>query len=62
MAKRGMVIRSLVYGSVAGWATVESDKTINDFFADIATGRKSPADAAKSLDAHLSQALNAPAQ
>ena len=29
---------------------------------DIATGRKSPADAAKSLDAHLSQALNAPAQ
>ncbi|MEY9861150.1 N,N'-diacetylchitobiose transport system substrate-binding protein [Catenulispora sp. GAS73] len=48
--------------AVAGWATVESDKSINDFFADIATGRKSPADAAKTLDAHLSQALNAPAQ
>ena len=32
-----------------------SDKSINDFFADIATGRKSPADAAKSLDAHLTR-------
>jgi len=53
---------SVATPAVAGWATVESDKTINDFFADIATGRKSPADAAKSLDAHLSQALNAPAQ
>ncbi|GAA1984408.1 extracellular solute-binding protein [Catenulispora subtropica] len=46
--------------AVAGWATVESDKSIDDFFADIATGRKSPAEAAKSLDAHLDQALNAP--
>ncbi|NUR29906.1 MAG: extracellular solute-binding protein [Catenulispora sp.] len=46
--------------AVAGWATVESDKSIDDFFADIATGRKSPAEAAKSLDAHLNQALNAP--
>jgi N,N'-diacetylchitobiose transport system substrate-binding protein len=45
--------------AVAGWATVESDKSIDDFFADIATGRKSPADAAKSLDEHLDQALNA---
>jgi N,N'-diacetylchitobiose transport system substrate-binding protein len=42
-----------------GWATIESDKSINTFFADIATGRKSVADAARDFDAHLSQALNA---
>jgi N,N'-diacetylchitobiose transport system substrate-binding protein len=42
-----------------GWATIESDKSINQFFADIATGRKSVAQAAKDLDAHLDQALNA---
>ena len=53
---------SVATPAVAGWATVESDKSINDFFADIATGRKSPAEAAKSLDAHLAQALNAAAQ
>ncbi|ACU76030.1 extracellular solute-binding protein family 1 [Catenulispora acidiphila DSM 44928] len=53
---------SVATPAVAGWATIESDKSINDFFADIATGRKSPADAAKTLDAHLNQALNAPAQ
>ena len=53
---------SVATPAVAGWATIESDKSINDFFADIATGRKSPADAAKTLDAHLDQALNAPAQ
>ena len=53
---------SVATPAVAGWATVESDKSINDFFADIATGRKSPAEAAKTLDAHLTQALNAPAQ
>jgi N,N'-diacetylchitobiose transport system substrate-binding protein len=38
---------------------VESDKSINTFFADIATGRKSVADAARDFDAHLDQALNA---
>jgi N,N'-diacetylchitobiose transport system substrate-binding protein len=42
-----------------GWATVESDKSVNTFFADIATGRKSVADAARDFDAHLNQALNA---
>jgi N,N'-diacetylchitobiose transport system substrate-binding protein len=42
-----------------GWATVESDKSINQFFADIATGRKNVAQAAKDLDAHLAQTLNA---
>lgn len=53
---------SIATPAVAGWATVESDKSINDFFADMATGRKTPAAAAKSLDAHLNQALNASAQ
>ncbi|WP_201776376.1 extracellular solute-binding protein [Streptacidiphilus carbonis] len=42
-----------------GWATIESDKSINTFFADIATGRKTTAQAAKDFDAHLDQALNA---
>lgn len=42
-----------------GWATIESDKSINTFFADIATGRKSVADAARDFDAHLTPALNA---
>jgi N,N'-diacetylchitobiose transport system substrate-binding protein len=42
-----------------GWATVESDKSIKDFFGDIATGRRSPAAAAGAFDAHLDQALNA---
>lgn len=53
---------SVATPAVAGWATIESDSSINNFFADIATGRKSPADAAKELDAHLDQALNAPVQ
>jgi len=42
-----------------GWATIESDQSINTFFADIATGRKTVAQAAASFDAHLDQALNA---
>ncbi|WP_225448045.1 hypothetical protein [Streptacidiphilus sp. P02-A3a] len=42
-----------------GWATIESDASINTFFADIATGRTSVAQAAASFDAHLDQALNA---
>ncbi|MFE9425902.1 extracellular solute-binding protein [Kitasatospora sp. NPDC006697] len=44
-----------------GWATIESDLSINQFFADIATGRKTPAQAAKDFDAHLDQALNSAA-
>jgi N,N'-diacetylchitobiose transport system substrate-binding protein len=50
---------SVATPATPGWATVESDKSINDFFADIATGRRSPAAAAATLDAHLAQALNA---
>ncbi|QMU77352.1 extracellular solute-binding protein [Streptacidiphilus sp. PB12-B1b] len=42
-----------------GWATIESDTSINTFFADIATGRTSVAQAAAGFDAHLDQALNA---
>jgi N,N'-diacetylchitobiose transport system substrate-binding protein len=42
-----------------GWATIESDKSINTFFADIATGRKTTAQAAHDFDTHLDQALNA---
>ena len=50
---------SVATPATPGWATIESDKSINGFFADIATGRKSPAQAAKDFDAHLDQALNA---
>lgn len=51
--------RSVATPATPGWATIESDKSINSFFADIATGRKSVAQAAKDFDAHLDQALNA---
>ena len=50
---------SVATPATPGWATIESDKSINGFFADIATGRKSPAQAAKDFDTHLDQALNA---
>jgi N,N'-diacetylchitobiose transport system substrate-binding protein len=50
---------SVATPATPGWATVESDKSIKDFFGDIATGRRSPAAAAGAFDAHLDQALNA---
>jgi N,N'-diacetylchitobiose transport system substrate-binding protein len=50
---------SVATPATPGWATIESDKSLRTFFGDIATGRKSPADAAKDFDAHLTQALNA---
>lgn len=50
---------SVATPATPGWATIESDKSINTFFADIATGRRSVADAAKDFDAHLTEALNA---
>ncbi|MFJ7219077.1 extracellular solute-binding protein [Amycolatopsis sp. NPDC098790] len=50
---------SVATPAAPGWATIESDKSINTFFADIATGRRSIADAAKDFDAHLTEALNA---
>ena len=50
---------SVATPATPGWATIESDETINTFFADIATGRKTPLAAAQGFDAHLDQALNA---
>ncbi|MGZ4476193.1 MAG: extracellular solute-binding protein [Nocardioides sp.] len=44
--------------ATAGWATIEGDKAVEQFFADIATGAKSPADAAKGFDDHLDSVLN----
>jgi N,N'-diacetylchitobiose transport system substrate-binding protein len=49
---------SVATPATPGWATIESDKSINTFFADIATGRKTIADAARDFDAHLTEALN----
>ncbi|UOX92598.1 extracellular solute-binding protein [Amycolatopsis sp. FBCC-B4732] len=50
---------SVATPAAPGWATIESDKSINTFFADIATGRKPIAQAAQDFDAHLTEALNA---
>lgn len=50
---------SVATPATPGWATIESDQTINTFFSDIATGRKTPQQAAQGFDAHLNQALNA---
>ena len=50
---------SVATPATPGWATIESDQTINTFFSDIATGRKSTLQAAQGFDSHLNQALNA---
>ena len=50
---------SVATPATPGWATIESDQTINTFFSDIATGRKTPLQAAQGFDSHLNQALNA---
>ncbi|MFJ4221451.1 sugar ABC transporter substrate-binding protein [Curtobacterium luteum] len=42
-----------------GWATIEGDSSFQTMFADIATGRKSPQDAAEGFSEHLTSALNA---
>ena len=52
-------VRSVATPATPGWATIESDASINQFFGAIATGSQSPAQAAKSFDSHLDQALNA---
>jgi N,N'-diacetylchitobiose transport system substrate-binding protein len=49
---------SVATPATPGWATIESDSSINSFFADIATGRKTPLAAAQAFDSHLDQALN----
>lgn len=51
--------RSVATPATPGWATIESDSSINQFFEQIATGTQSPAQAAASFDNHLDQALNA---
>lgn len=51
--------RSEATPATPGWATIESDATINQFFASIATGGASPSQAAQTFDSHLDQALNA---
>ncbi|GGL02176.1 N,N'-diacetylchitobiose transport system substrate-binding protein [Curtobacterium luteum] len=42
-----------------GWATIEGDSSFQTMFADVATGRKSPQDAAEGFSEHLTSALNA---
>jgi N,N'-diacetylchitobiose transport system substrate-binding protein len=49
---------SVATPATPGWATIESDSSINSFFADIATGRQTIMAAATAFDAHLDQALN----
>ncbi|WP_022891321.1 extracellular solute-binding protein [Agromyces subbeticus] len=44
--------------AAADWPTIEGDKSIAEFFGSIASGAKSPADAAKAFDAHLEDVLN----
>ncbi|WP_433172040.1 extracellular solute-binding protein [Actinoallomurus sp. CA-150999] len=51
--------RSVATPASPGWATIESDKSLQTFFGDISTGKTPIADAAKSFDQHLNQALNA---
>jgi N,N'-diacetylchitobiose transport system substrate-binding protein len=42
----------------ANWATIEGDKTMENLFSSIASGSKTPADAAKSTDSHIAEVLN----
>jgi N,N'-diacetylchitobiose transport system substrate-binding protein len=41
-----------------GWATIESDASVTDFFSQIATGNKTVEQAADDFDKHLDTALN----
>lgn len=42
-----------------GWATIESDASVTDFFSQIAAGTKTPQQAGADFDKHLNDALNA---
>jgi len=44
--------------AAANWATIEGDLSINQFFSSIASGAKSPADAAAGFDSHIESVLN----
>ncbi|WP_034263653.1 extracellular solute-binding protein [Actinospica robiniae] len=50
---------SVATPATPGWATIEADNSLQSFFADVATGRKSVQAAAQAFDQHLDQALNA---
>lgn len=41
------------------WAALEADKSVNQLFSAVASGKKSPADAARTFDAAVDKALNA---
>jgi N,N'-diacetylchitobiose transport system substrate-binding protein len=43
--------------AAAQWPTIEGDKSINQVFASVASGAKSPADAGKDFDSHLDTTL-----
>jgi N,N'-diacetylchitobiose transport system substrate-binding protein len=43
--------------AAAQWPTLEGDKSINQVFAAVASGAKSPADAAEDFDSHLESTL-----
>jgi N,N'-diacetylchitobiose transport system substrate-binding protein len=45
--------------AAANWATIEGERSIHQFFQSIASGAKTPADAAKGFDDHLDSVLNA---
>ncbi len=51
-------LRSEATPAAPGWQTVEDDNSIIQFYEAIASGSKSPAAAAKDLDAHLNSVLN----
>ncbi|WP_406135636.1 extracellular solute-binding protein [Streptomyces sp. NBC_01089] len=41
------------------WASLEADKSVNHLFSQVASGTKSPADAARTFDTAVDKALNA---
>ncbi|MGW5088146.1 extracellular solute-binding protein [Streptomyces coelicoflavus] len=41
------------------WASLEADKSINTLFSNVASGKKSPEEAARAFDAAVDKALNA---
>jgi N,N'-diacetylchitobiose transport system substrate-binding protein len=51
--------KSVVVPVAPGWATVETDNSVADLFTQVATGTKSPSQAASGFDSHLGSALNA---
>ncbi|MFC4242340.1 extracellular solute-binding protein [Gryllotalpicola reticulitermitis] len=44
--------------AAAKWSTIEGDGAVQQFFSDIASGAKTPAQSAKTFDDHLNSVLN----